>query len=124
VTSTEGEDRVAVSPAEGDGPTGVPGGQDVGSAQVVPSDAAAEPSEAPEAAEAGAAPETFIGPRGPRWRVESVFVRIVATSGIVGISVALAAILGTQAVAYWITGLVVALVSVILAAVLWSSRTL
>ena len=72
----------------------------------------------------GGAPGTFISPRGPRWRVESVFVRIVATSGIVGISVALAAILGTQDVGYWIVGLVVALVSVVLAAILWSSRTL
>ncbi len=72
-----------------------------------------------------APPPTFIGPRaGKRWRIESVFVRLVATSGIVGISVALAAILGTQDVAYWITGLVVSLVSVVVAAVLWSSRTL
>ena len=74
--------------------------------------------------DAPGAPGTFISPRGPRWRVESVFVRVVATSGIVGISVALAAILGTQDVAYWIVGLIVALVSVVVAAILWSSRTL
>jgi hypothetical protein len=67
---------------------------------------------------------SFLGPRGPRWRVESVFVRLIATSGIVGISVALAAILGTQDVAFWIIGLTVSLVSVVLAAILWSSRTL
>ena len=68
---------------------------------------------------------TFIGPRdGPRWRVESVFVRLVATSGIVGLSVALAAILGTQAVGFWIVGLAVSVLSVVLAAILWSSRTL
>jgi hypothetical protein len=53
-----------------------------------------------------------------------MLVRVVATSGIVGISVALAAILGTQDVAFWIVGLVVSLVSVVLAAILWSSRTL
>ena len=70
-------------------------------------------------------PRTFIGPRaGKRRGVESVFVRLVATSGIVGISVALAAVLGTQDVAFWIVGLVVSLVSVVLAAILWSSRTL
>ena len=51
-------------------------------------------------------------------------MRLVATSGIVGICVALAAILGTQDVAFWIVGLAVSLVSVVLAAILWSSRTL
>jgi hypothetical protein len=115
VTSDQGDDRVGLKPADGDGDhDDVQGGADRRSELVGQSD----PGEAPRA------PETFIGPRGPRWRVESVVVRIVATSGIVGISVALAAILGTQDVAYWIVGLVVALVSVILAAVLWSSRTL
>ncbi len=70
-------------------------------------------------------PKTFIGPRGGGRRgIESVFVRLVATSGIVGICVALAAILGTQDVAFWIVGLAVSLVSVVLAAILWSSRTL
>jgi len=70
-------------------------------------------------------PKTFIGPRGGSRRgIESVFVRLVATSGIVGICVALAAILGTQDVAFWIVGLAVSLVSVVLAAILWSSRTL
>ena len=69
--------------------------------------------------------KTFIGPRGGNRRgIESVFVRLVATSGIVGICVALAAILGTQDVAFWIVGLAVSLVSVVLAAILWSSRTL
>jgi protein-S-isoprenylcysteine O-methyltransferase Ste14 len=55
---------------------------------------------------------------------ESAFVRLVATTGIVGICVAIAAILGTQSVHAWIIGLVVSAVSVILAAILWSSRTL
>jgi hypothetical protein len=79
----------------------------------------------PDSTGAASPGPTFIGPRGgPRWRVESVFVRVVATSGIVGISVALAAILGTQSVAAWIIGLVTSAVSVLFAAVLWSSRTL
>ena len=60
----------------------------------------------------------------PRRRVESVFVRVVATCGIVGICVAAAAIMGTQNIAAWIIGLAVSVASVILAAVLWSSRTL
>jgi len=93
------------------------------------SDPSSVPASAPVGDAAGAdqvgAPRTFIGPRGrPRWRVESVFVRVVATSGIVGICVALAAILGTQSVAAWIIGLAVSAVSVVFAAVLWSSRTL
>jgi len=60
----------------------------------------------------------------PRRRVESVFVRLVATCGIVGICVAAAAIMGTQNVAAWIIGLAVSVTSVVLAALLWSSRTL
>jgi hypothetical protein len=64
------------------------------------------------------------GRRRPRRRAESVLVRLVSTAGIVGVSVAIAAILGTQDVAAWIIGLVVSLISVVLAAVLWSSRVL
>ena len=67
----------------------------------------------------------FLHRRGaPRWRIESLLVRLVATSGIIGISVALAAILGTQNIHAWIIGLTISAVSVVLAALLWSSRTL
>lgn len=66
----------------------------------------------------------FLPPRADRWGVESLFVRVVATGGIVGIGTALAAILGWQDVAAWIIGIVVSGVSVLLAALLWSSRTL
>jgi uncharacterized membrane protein len=59
-----------------------------------------------------------------RTKVERGFRRLVATGGIIGIAVALGAILGSQDVAGWITGLVVGLTSVILAALLWSSRQL
>jgi len=62
--------------------------------------------------------------RGPRMPVETVFMRVVATAGVVGICVAIAAILGSQGVEAWIIGLVVSIVSVILAAGLWSSRQL
>ena len=60
----------------------------------------------------------------PRPYFESALVRVVATCGIVGICVAVAAIMGTQSISAWIIGLVVSVVSVVLAAVLWSSRTL
>jgi hypothetical protein len=58
-----------------------------------------------------------------RTKAERGLVRIVATGGIVGIDVLLGAILVSQDVAGWIVGLVIGLVSVVLAAVLWSSRT-
>jgi len=54
--------------------------------------------------------------------LESAFVRVVATCGVVGIGVAVGAILGSQNVQGWIIGLVVALVSVVISAILWSSR--
>jgi hypothetical protein len=66
----------------------------------------------------------FIPNRAHRPRVESFFVRLVATGGIIGIGTALAAILDSQEVEAWIVGLVIAAVSVLLAAILWSSRTL
>ena len=75
-------------------------------------------------ARAGEPGGTFLPERHGRRGFESLHVRLVATGGIVGIGTALAAILGSQDVDYWITGLAVAAVSVLLAAVLWSSRTL
>lgn len=59
-----------------------------------------------------------------RAKVERGAMRVVATGGIIGIGVALGAILVGQDVAGWIVGLVVSLTSVILAALLWSSRQL
>jgi hypothetical protein len=56
--------------------------------------------------------------------VERGFVRIVATGGIVGIATIIGAVLVSQDVAGWIVGLAVGLTSVILAALLWSSRQL
>ena len=66
----------------------------------------------------------FLPARLRRPIVESVFVRLVATGGIIGIGTAIAAILGSQDVAAWIIGIVVSAIAVILAAILWSSRTL
>lgn len=62
--------------------------------------------------------------RGGRLGIETAFMRTVATAGVVGISVAVAAILDSQDVAGWIIGLVVSLVSVILSAILWSTHEL
>jgi hypothetical protein len=59
-----------------------------------------------------------------RTKVERGAMRLIATSGIIGIAVALGAILVGQDVAGWIVGLVIGLTSVILAALLWSSRQL
>jgi hypothetical protein len=66
----------------------------------------------------------FLPNRQRRFGVESLAVRLIATTGIAAIGTAVAAILGTQEVQAWVIGLVVSLVSVLLAAVLWSSRTL
>jgi hypothetical protein len=60
----------------------------------------------------------------PRRRFESVLARVVATAGIVGIGTALGAILIAADVAGWISGLVVSIVTVTLAAMLWQSRRL
>jgi len=55
---------------------------------------------------------------------ERLLVRLVATCGIVGIGVAIAAIMHSSGSQGWMIGLVVSIVSVVLAAVLWSSRVL
>jgi hypothetical protein len=59
-----------------------------------------------------------------RTKVERGAMRTLATGGIIGVAVALGAVLGGQDVAGWIMGLVIGLTSVILAALLWSSRQL
>jgi hypothetical protein len=59
-----------------------------------------------------------------RTKIERAFMRMVATGGIIGIAAILGAALVSQDVAGWIVGLAVGLTSVILAALLWSSRQL
>jgi hypothetical protein len=56
--------------------------------------------------------------------LERFVVRIIATCGIVAIGVAIAAIMVSKHSQGWVVGLVVSIVSVVLAAVLWSSRQL
>ena len=51
-------------------------------------------------------------------------MRVIATGGVIGIAVILGAVLVGQDVDGWIVGLVIGLTSVILAALLWSSRQL
>jgi hypothetical protein len=59
-----------------------------------------------------------------RTGIERGFMRLVATAGILGVAVALGAILVSQDVAGWIVGLVIGVTSLVLAALLWSSRQL
>ncbi len=54
--------------------------------------------------------------------LERFVVRLVATGGVVGIGVGIAAILAANHVQGWIIGLAVSAVSVLLSAILWSSR--
>jgi hypothetical protein len=67
--------------------------------------------------------ENMLPRRGRRrYGVERVFMRVIATGGVIAIGVALGAILASSDVQGWIIGLVVAIVSVVLSGVLWSSR--
>lgn len=66
----------------------------------------------------------MLGPRRGRLRAESLLMRLVATGGILGLGVLLGALLVSQDVAGWIVGLCVSGVSLILAALLWSSNEL
>jgi hypothetical protein len=59
-----------------------------------------------------------------RTGVERGFMRLIATGGIVGLGVLMGAVLVGQDVAGWIVGLAVSVVSIVLAALLWSSRQL
>jgi hypothetical protein len=73
----------------------------------------------------GGRPEGMIPARTRRrTKVERGSMRILATGGIIGIATILGAVLVSQHIAGWIVGLAVGLTSVILAAVLWSSRQL
>jgi hypothetical protein len=70
-------------------------------------------------------PQGMVPGRGRRpTSVERVSMRVVATIGIVAIATAIGAILASQDVEGWITSMVVSVLSVALAALLWSSRQL
>lgn len=88
-------------------------------------DAEPEPGLPPVPAEPAERPQGMVPARERRrTKVERASMRVLATGGIIGIDVILGAVLVSQNVAGWIVGLVVGLTSVILAAVLWSSRQL
>lgn len=59
-----------------------------------------------------------------RSRFESLIVRLIATGGVVAIGVAIAAIMVSSKSQGWVVGLVVSIVTVVLSALLWSSRML
>jgi hypothetical protein len=88
-----------------------------------PSAAASRSASRTESRGRPASPNMLPTRRG-RGVLERTFVRVIATGGIVGIGVAIAAIMASSNSAGWIIGLVVSAVSVVLAAVLWSSRIL
>jgi hypothetical protein len=69
-------------------------------------------------------PGVMIPNRRKRLPLEAPLMRVVASAGIVGIAVAIAAIMGSQGSQEWLVGLVASVVSLLLAAVLWSSRRL
>lgn len=77
-----------------------------------------------KAAEPAPGGNMLPGRRRRRLAVERLLMRLVATAGIVGIGVAMGAIMASSHVQGWIIGLAVACVSVILSAILWSSRQL
>jgi hypothetical protein len=89
-----------------------------------PSAAASRSASRAERRKGGASSPNMLPSRKGRGVLERTFVRVIATGGIVGISVAIAAIMSSSNSAGWIIGLVVSLVSVVLAALLWSSRVL
>lgn len=82
------------------------------------------PSQARRAQTRGQASNMLPGRARRRFGLERVLVRLIATGGVIGIGVALGAILAASGVQGWIIGLVVAVVSVVLSAMLWSSRQL
>jgi hypothetical protein len=72
----------------------------------------------------GERPGVMIPSRRKRLPLEAPLMRTVATAGIVAIAVAIAAIMSSQDSEGWLIGLVVSIVSLVLAALLWSSRRL
>ena len=66
----------------------------------------------------------MIPSRRKRLPLEAPLMRLVATAGIIAIGVVIAAIMTSQDSQGWLIGLVVSIVSVALAAILWSSRRL
>jgi uncharacterized membrane protein len=111
-------------PAAADEPAKPAVPADPGPASAEPEPAAAATNPGPAAPAETAAPQRNMLPARGRRRLgaERVLVRIIATCGIIAIGVVIAAIMVSSHSQGWITGLVVATVSVVLSAILWSSR--
>jgi hypothetical protein len=60
--------------------------------------------------------------RGPLPSALAVLVRLLASCGIIGIGIGIAAVMRSQHSQGWLVGLVVAAVAVVLSALLWSRR--
>jgi hypothetical protein len=131
-----GGDEPLVQPAGGESPVGADEAPPAVADEGAP--AAAEPA-APSALVTDPPPESAAAARSRQRRdshnmlpgrdrrrtgIERMFVRLIATGGIVGVGVAIAAIMVSSKSQGWVVGLVVSLVSVVLAAILWSSRQL
>jgi hypothetical protein len=80
------------------------------------------PSEQTGAPPTQPAPNMLPGRERRRFGAERLLMRLIATFGIIAIGVAIAAIMVSSKSQGWLVGLVVAIVSVVLSAVLWSSR--
>jgi hypothetical protein len=83
-----------------------------------------EASPAPDRRAAEAVQGMIPGRSRRRTKLERGSMRVLATGGIIGIATALGAVLVDNNVSGWIVGLAVGLTSVVLAALLWSSRQL
>jgi hypothetical protein len=70
------------------------------------------------------APNMLPGRERRRSVFERLFVRLIATAGVVAIGVVIGAIMADNKVQGWIIGLVISVVTVVLSAILWSSRQL
>ena len=91
---------------------------------VTPVEATDQPPPSGPAVSKGRRGRNMLPERDRRSPPERLLVRLIATCGIVGIGVAIAAIMHSSGSQGWMIGLVVSAVSVVLAAVLWSSRVL
>jgi hypothetical protein len=123
----EEPDSAAAEPAVDEGESGT-AVESVTDAESGPPAAAEPPAPAPPVAEERPyhAPSSNMLPQRERRRsvLERLVVRLIATCGIVGIGVAIAAIMVSSNSQGWIVGLVVSIVTVVLAGLLWSSRML
>jgi len=112
-------DDPPAGPAPADAPLAAPLDEDAPTGEAIP----VEPREV-QSPHRGELPGVMIPIRARRSGLETFLMRLIATGGIVGIGAATAAIMTTDHSHGWLIGVVVATVSVILAAILWSSRRL